>query len=89
MVDPKTRSFSISRQADAFIRSLPDKRRTAVKKAIKKLIDNDVAGLDIKRLLPHPHEFRLRVGKVRVLFKSTSEQLFIFKAHYRGQAYKR
>ncbi|MEW6665075.1 MAG: hypothetical protein AB1512_07630 [Thermodesulfobacteriota bacterium] len=89
MVDPESRAFKISRQADAFIRALPDKRRKAVKKAISKLIDNDLAGLDIKRFLPHPHEFRLRVGKVRVLFKSTSEQLFIFKAHYRGQAYKR
>ena len=89
MVDPEARAFNISRQANDFIKFLPDKRRKAVKKAIGKLIDNDLAGLDIKRLLPHPHEFRLRVGKARVLFKSTSEQLFIFKAHYRGQAYKR
>jgi mRNA interferase RelE/StbE len=69
---------------------LPDKQRKAVKKAIKKnLISNDPAGLDVRRLLPHPPEFRRRVGKVRVLFKSTSEQLFIFKAHYRGRAYKK
>ena len=88
MVDPEARAFIIIRQADDFIKSLPDKRRAAVKKAISKLIDNDLAGLDIKRLLPYPHEFRLRIGKVRVLFKSTKEQLFIFKAHYRGQAYK-
>lgn len=89
MVDPEPRAFSISRQADEFIKSLPNKRRKAVKNAINKLINNDLAGLDIKRLLPYPHEFRLRIGKVRVLFRSTKEQLFIFKAHYRGQAYKR
>ena len=60
-----------------------------MKQAVERLITNDLAGLDIKRLLPHPHEFRLRVGKVRVLFKSTKDQLFIFKAHYRGRVYKR
>lgn len=88
MVDPDPRAFSISRQANEFIKSLPIKRRKAVRKAIQRLIDNDLAGLDIKRLLPYPHEFRMRIGKVRVLFRSTKEQLFIFKAHYRGQAYK-
>lgn len=50
MVAPESRVFSISRQADGFIKSLPDKQRKAVKKAIKKLIDNDPVGLDIRRL---------------------------------------
>ena len=88
MVDPGARSVRISRQADGFIKKLPDKQREAVKSAVKRLMDNDLSGLDIKRLLPHPHEFRLRVGKVRILFKSTSDLLFLFKAHYRGQVYK-
>lgn len=51
MVDPEARAFSIRRQAYDFIRSLQDKRKQAVKKAINKLIENDLAGLDIKRLL--------------------------------------
>lgn len=48
----------------------------------------DFQGLDIRKLEPHPHDFRLRVGKIRILFTSDDERLFIFKAGYRGDFYK-
>ena len=83
------REFRISKRANKFILSLPEDERKAVKKAVERLINNDTEGLDIKRLLPYPKEFRLRVGKVRILFRSTKEQLFIFRAGYRGDVYKR
>ncbi len=89
MVEGRPRSFKISKKANKFLESLPEKQRKSVRKAIQRLIDNDLAGLDIKRLLPYPHEFRLRIGKVRILFRSTKDLLFIFKAHHRSQAYKR
>jgi len=82
------RDLRISRKANKFILSLPDKERKAVKKAIQKLISNDTEGLNIKRLLPYPKEFRLKVGNVRILFRSTKSELFIFKAGYRGDVYK-
>ncbi len=82
------RELRISRKANKFILSLPDKERKAVKKAIERLIANDAEGLNIKRLLPYPKEFRLRVGNVRILFRSTKSELFIFKAGYRGDVYK-
>jgi len=82
------RDLRISRKANKFILSLPDKERKAVKKAIQKLISNDTEGLNIRRLLPYPKEFRLKVGNVRILFRSTKSELFIFKAGYRGDVYK-
>jgi mRNA interferase RelE/StbE len=89
VVEGGRRSFRISRQADDFVKGLPEKLRKAVKNAIQRLVENESSALDIRRLLPYPHEFRLRVGKVRVLFRSTTDELFVFKAHYRGKAYKR
>ena len=82
------RELRISKKANKFIVSLPERERRSVKEAIEKLINNDTETLDIKRLLPYPKEFRLRVGNIRILFRSTKEQLFIFKAGYRGDIYK-
>jgi len=82
------RELKISKKANKFILSLPKRERRSVKEAIEKLINNDTEALDIKRLLPYPKEFRLRVGNIRILFRSTKEQLFIFKAGYRGDIYK-
>jgi mRNA interferase RelE/StbE len=88
MVVPAGRELRISKQANKFIRALPAKEREAVKQGISRLIEGDTQGLDIARLLPHPKEYRLRVGKVRILFESSRERLFIFKAEYRGNVYK-
>ena len=82
------RELKISKKANKFILSLPERERRSVKAAIEKLISNDTETLDIKRLLPYPKEFRLRVGNVRILFRATKEQVFIFKAGYRGGIYK-
>ena len=82
------RELKISKKANKFIVSLPERERRSVKEAIEKLISNDTETLDIKRLLPYPKEFRLKVGNTRILFRSTKEQLFVFKAGYRGDVYK-
>lgn len=83
------RILKISKKADKFIMSLPANQRKPIKEAIGKLIAGDATNLDIRKLLPYPKEFRLRVGNVRILFKSTREELFIFKADYRKDVYKR
>jgi mRNA-degrading endonuclease RelE of RelBE toxin-antitoxin system len=88
MVAGREREFRISKKAEKFIRSLPEKERKSVKESIRKLINRETQGLDIKRYLPYPNEFRLRVGRIRILFKSTKELLFIFKADFRGGVYK-
>ncbi len=89
MVRAEERTFRISRKADKFIRSLPERKRKAVKEAVTVLIENRTDGLNIKRLFPNPKEFRLRIDDIRILFKATKEELFIFKAGYRGQIYKK
>jgi len=82
------RRFEISRKADQFIQSLPVKLRRRIKEDVACLIKGDVHHLDIKPLSPYPHEYRLRVGKIRILFRADKELLFIFKAGFRGDIYK-
>ena len=82
------RRFEISRKADQFIQSLPVKLRRRIKEAVDYLIKGDVRHLDIKPLSPYPHEYRLRVGKIRVLFSADKELLLIIKAGFRGDVYK-
>ena len=86
--DHTERRFEISSKANQFIQSLPVKLRRRIKEAVDCLIKGDVHHLDIKSLSPYPHEYRLRVGKIRILFRADKELLFIFKAGFRGDIYK-
>jgi hypothetical protein len=63
MVAGEEREFRISKKAEKFIRCLPEKERKSVKESIRKLINRDTQGLDIRRYLPYPNEFRLRVAE--------------------------
>ncbi len=88
MVKYENREFKISNKANKFLKSLPNNKREKLKKALTSLVENTTEHLNIKRLLPHPKEFRLKVDDVRLLFKSDKEVLFIFKAGYRKNIYK-
>lgn len=88
MVGPQGRELAISRQAQKFILSLPPAIRARIREAVSRILAGDFANLDIKRLEPHPHDFRLRMGKIRILFTADKERLFIFRAGFRGGVYK-
>ena len=72
------RRLEISRTANRFIEDLPVKLRSRIREAVGRLIRGDIDNLDIKPLSPYPHEYRLRVGKIRILFHADRELLFIF-----------
>ncbi|MDX9963951.1 hypothetical protein [Desulfobacter postgatei] len=88
MVKYEDREFKISSKANKFIKSLPAAKREEIKEAVQNLIDNNTEHLNIRRLLPHPKEFRLRVDDIRLLFRSDKELLFIFKAGFRKDIYR-
>ncbi len=88
MVKYDDREFKISRKANKFIKSLPAPKRAKIKQAVQCLINNETEHLKIRRLLPHPKEFRLRLDDVRLLFKADKGSLFIFKAGYRKDIYR-
>lgn len=88
MVKYEERKFKISSKANKFIKTLQKPKREKIKEAVTNLITNQTENLNIKRLLPYPKEFRLKVDDVRLLFKSDKKILFIFKAGYRKDIYK-
>lgn len=88
MVNYGEREFKISSNANKFIKSLPQAKRKKIKEAVQCLMENQTDNLNIKRLLPYPKEFRLKIDDVRLLFRSDKELLYIFKAGYRKDIYR-
>ncbi len=44
---------------------------------------------DIKRLMSHTREYRLRVGDYRVLFEIEANSIVIYRVRHRREAYNR
>lgn len=88
MVEYQDREFKISSKAHKFIKSLPISKRKKIKEAVHCLMENRTENLNIRRLLPYPREFRLKVDDIRVLFRAEKDLLFIFKAGYRRDVYR-
>ena len=50
-------------------------------------LENDLAG-DVKRLTNLTPDFRLRVGKYRILFEVDSDRVIIYRVIHRRDAYR-
>jgi mRNA interferase RelE/StbE len=72
-----------SRQAEKYLRALPKRIAVNVIDRIERLPDGD-----IKPLSGRKGEYRLRIGKFRVLFMIDAQTIKIFKIDTRGDAYK-
>jgi mRNA interferase RelE/StbE len=62
----------------------PDVARRIVKKI--EAMRNDLAG-DVKRLVQHQPEYRLRVGDWRVLFELAGPVIRVWRVVHRSEAY--
>ena len=49
---------------------LSEKERSKVKSVFSKLSTNNLSGLDIKRLKNRPDVFRVRIGDLRIIYRS-------------------
>jgi mRNA interferase RelE/StbE len=68
------------------LKALPaaQQRRTLAK---MEELSNDLAG-DVKKLTSFSPEYRLRVGKYRVLFEVEEDKVVIYRVVHRKDAYK-
>ncbi|MBO3754205.1 MAG: type II toxin-antitoxin system RelE/ParE family toxin [Candidatus Brockarchaeota archaeon] len=87
----------IHRRALKFLDEIPEEERKLVEDKLNNLLKNLESGtllhtrLDVKKLKGTWEGFlRLRVGKIRVIFKIEIEnkEVLIYNIHYRGQAYR-
>ena len=61
------------------MKSIPAEYREAIHERVDMLVDfPDVAGLDVKELRSHQYQYRLRVGRYRVLFDHDSGIKIVF-----------
>jgi mRNA interferase RelE/StbE len=72
-----------SKQAEKYIRALPNRVALRVIDGIDHLPEGDV-----KPLSGRKGEYRLRIGKFRVLFFIEGETIRVFKVDTRGDSYK-
>jgi mRNA-degrading endonuclease RelE of RelBE toxin-antitoxin system len=72
-----------------FIDSLDTKTRTRLKKRIISLVgDRFAEGKDIKKLHNWGENvFRLRMGKIRIVYQVRGKQVLILAVDYRGNIY--
>ncbi len=73
------------------IEKLDSVTRKRIKKCIEKLKEiNNVyeTKLDIKKLKGYRNIYRMRVGKMRVLFEIEKDKIYIFDVLPRSRAYK-
>ncbi len=81
----------LSKHAEKFLRSQPMRIKTSVAKKLLVLAENpDASHLDTKKMQGVDDIFRLRVGKIRVLYRRYDSQLLILviEIGYRGDIYK-
>jgi mRNA interferase RelE/StbE len=72
-----------SRRAEKYLRALPKRIALNVIDRIERLPDGD-----IKPLSGRKGEYRLRIGKFRVLFAIDNETIRVYKIDTRGDVYK-
>ncbi len=67
---------------------LPKALRLRVIKALYKIGDNELAGLDVAQM-SGPHQlYRCRVGKIRIVFQKRPSGNVVMDLGFRGDVYK-
>jgi len=78
--------LEITEEARQQLRALPKKQRRRVGRRLDTLQSN-FSG-DVKKLTAKTHEYRLRIGKLRVLFTLEKDLIGVYAVRHRKQAYE-
>ena len=58
---------------DKFLLKLDKKVRVAIEKTLQQIISGDILALDVKKLKGKENIYRIRAGRVRIIFKDSKE----------------
>lgn len=67
------------------LRKIKPKEAGLLAVAIEKIVNNDVIGLNIKKLKEHNDIFRVRVGNYRIIYRKTNTSTFIIEISKRDE----
>ena len=75
---------------EKFVLRLNPKLKNRVIDVMRRILSGSLRGLDIKALKGHHSIFRCRIGKVRIIFTRTADNIpIILDADFRDTIYKR
>jgi len=66
------------------LKKFTEKERREVKNILIKFQKGDVKSLDIKKLKGHNNIFRVRKGKIRIIFRKDKESIFVLSIERRA-----
>lgn len=70
-----------------FIQSLDETTREKVQIRLREIIKNTVSQKQSKKLQGSKDVYRVRIGKIRILYKKKKEDIEILDIDYRGNIY--
>ena len=79
-------TVSLKPRAQKDLKGLPKEIQQRTIEALEKLQDN-LTG-DVKKLTNHSPEYRLRVGRYRVLFEVEGSLVVVYRVLHRSKAYQ-
>lgn len=74
-------------KAFKFLRGLEKKRRKQISQIFADILNLDLDHLDVKKLQGRDNQFRVRVGKFRIIFKKQKNKGIILDIRSRGDIY--
>lgn len=74
---------------EKFLQKLSKKERQKLLDLIVKIIALDLKDLDVKKMKKFDDLFRIREGKIRIVFKKEKGRGILVNIDYRGRVYKR
>ena len=75
---------------DKFLSKLDKKARFVVEEEMSRIVSNQLSGLDLKKLKDGQNLYRVRVGRIRIIFERTKSANLIKDISYRdGNTYSR
>lgn len=76
----------LSKQANKYLRRIPEKERLRILRGIRGLEKEPPVG-DIETISGYPGEFHLRVGDRRIIWRIKETYIQVSRVEPRGQAY--
>lgn len=76
-------------QIEKFVRSLNKEIARRIKKIFLDIMALDIKAYDIEKMKGHKNLYRLRFGKIRIVFKREDNKGHPIYIEYRGRAYKK
>lgn len=63
---------------------LSEKEKEQIKKILKEILDGHLAGYDIKKLKGHQDIYRIRKGRIRIIYQQNMNGIFLLAIERRS-----